>query len=122
MTYSEKLKDPRWQKKRLEIMERDGFACQSCGDNESTLNVHHCRYVTGKNPWEYDNLSLTTLCEPCHEMQHEMEDEWKDQIIEVFKICGYCCREIYSIRSDIFSLANKCGRGKLIEILRKELS
>ncbi len=27
--YASKLKDPRWQKKRLEILQRDDFACQS---------------------------------------------------------------------------------------------
>ena len=26
--YVEKLKDPRWQRKRLEIMQRDGFRCR----------------------------------------------------------------------------------------------
>lgn len=33
MTYSQKLRDPRWQKKRLEILERDSFTCQHCHDH-----------------------------------------------------------------------------------------
>ena len=37
--YSQKLKDPRWQKKRLQILERDEWNCQICHDNESTLVV-----------------------------------------------------------------------------------
>jgi hypothetical protein len=37
MKYSDKLKDPRWQKKRLEVFERDGWCCQCCGDSESPL-------------------------------------------------------------------------------------
>ncbi len=41
MKYSEKLKDPRWQKKRLEIFQRDEFHCQQCGDGENTLCVHY---------------------------------------------------------------------------------
>ena len=64
-TYSEKLKDPRWQKKRLLILERDGWSCQSCGDKESTLNVHHLWYE-GNDPWDAPEESLLTLCEPCH--------------------------------------------------------
>ena len=32
MNYSEQLKSPKWQKKRLEIMQRDKFTCQLCGD------------------------------------------------------------------------------------------
>jgi len=31
MTYKEKLLDPRWQKKRLEVLERDGWACRALG-------------------------------------------------------------------------------------------
>ena len=65
-TYAEKLRDPKWQKKRLEIMERDGFACCHCGDKNSTLNVHHSFYERGKMPWEYGDYMLTTLCEACH--------------------------------------------------------
>jgi len=30
--YSKKLKDPRWQKKRLKIFKSDKFKCKICGD------------------------------------------------------------------------------------------
>jgi len=66
MTYAEKLKDPRWQKKRLEIFERDGFACRLCRNKKATLNVHHHLYERGKDPWEYSNDVLDTLCNKCH--------------------------------------------------------
>lgn len=65
-TYYEKLRDPRWQRKRLQIMERDRWACTMCGSNASTLNVHHGYYERGIDPWDYDDASLTTLCENCH--------------------------------------------------------
>ena len=65
--YAEKLKDPRWQRKRLEIMERDAFACQMCDDAESPLHVHHKWYVWGNDPWDYPNDALVTLCLDCHE-------------------------------------------------------
>lgn len=67
--YSEKLRDPRWQKVRLEIMERDKFSCRHCGSDKKTLNVHHCYYRTGKNPWDYDKNTLVTLCEGCHKIE-----------------------------------------------------
>ena len=66
MTYSEKLRDPRWQKKRLEIMNRDAFQCCDCRSKTETLNVHHAFYRKGADPWDYDNEWLITLCEPCH--------------------------------------------------------
>jgi phage terminase large subunit GpA-like protein len=67
-SYSELLTDPRWQKKRLEILNRDDFTCQMCGDKETTLHVHHNWYEKEKKPWEYKNKDLITLCKHCHEL------------------------------------------------------
>ena len=67
--YFKLLKDPRWQKKRLEVMERDHFGCVNCGDNKSTLNIHHLIYFPNNKPWEYDDKFLITLCEECHEWE-----------------------------------------------------
>lgn len=66
MSYSEKLKDPRWQKCRLRVMERDGFVCRECGDGDKTLHVHHLYYMKGLEPWEYEGAALITLCDRCH--------------------------------------------------------
>lgn len=63
-SYSEKLKDPRWQRKRLEIMQRDNFKCKICCSGTTTLNIHHKSYRG--EPWEQDNSELETLCEDCH--------------------------------------------------------
>jgi hypothetical protein len=65
-TYSEYLKDPKWQKKRLKIFEKAKFQCTSCGDDEKTLHVHHTYYSKGKKPWEYPDASLHALCKDCH--------------------------------------------------------
>ena len=75
-TYSEKLKDPRWQRKRLEIMQRDNFACTQCGDAKTTLNVHHWQY--SKEPWDVKNEDLTTVCRSCHEEIEQCKDLTKD--------------------------------------------
>ena len=71
--YSELLKDPRWQKKRLEVLDRDQWFCQACRDSESTLHVHHIRY-TSKFPWETPNHLLVTLCESCHSKEEALRD------------------------------------------------
>lgn len=68
-TYAEKLRDPRWQKKRLEIFARDNFTCKVCGDDKNTLHVHHKEY-NGCEPWEYDNSLLDTICADCHLKEH----------------------------------------------------
>lgn len=69
-TYGELLRDPRWQRKRLEAMEAASFACEKCGDTEKTLNVHHVKYRKNAAPWEYELDELETLCEACHQAVH----------------------------------------------------
>lgn len=66
MSYSDLLKDPRWQRKRLEVLERADFACEHCGATEMTLHVHHTHYKKGRKPWEYEGSTLLCLCENCH--------------------------------------------------------
>ena len=70
MEYSEKLKHPKWQKKRLEILQRDNFTCVLCGDTETELQVNHLKY-TGE-PYEAPNEDLETLCKHCHALKHFM--------------------------------------------------
>ena len=83
-TYFEKLKDPRWQRKRLEIMQRDEFVCKICYDGESTLNVHHCYYGKKRDPWDYDDDHLMTLCEECHkDVEAKREEILKELTWEV---------------------------------------
>lgn len=74
--YFEKLKDPRWQRKRLCVMERDQFKCRDCGSESKTLHVHHLAYQ-GKNPWDAGDDVLLTLCNECHEQRHEIEHDIK---------------------------------------------
>ncbi len=66
MTYTEKLRSPKWQRKRLEILQRDHFTCQLCSDTETELQVHHKQYSPGKEPWDYENELLVTVCRQCH--------------------------------------------------------
>ncbi len=77
LTYAQKLQDPRWQMKRLEIMKRAGSRCEWCGTDaraESTrrggtpgLQIHHGFYGKSVEPWEYEDNTLYCLCDDCHE-------------------------------------------------------
>lgn len=64
MNYSEKLRDTRWQKKRLEVFQRDEFRCTLCQSKQKTLHVHHLKY--NADPWDAEIDDLKTLCENCH--------------------------------------------------------
>jgi hypothetical protein len=70
MPYSEKCKDPRWQRKRLEVFQRDNWTCCECAETRKTLHIHHLNYQNGKNPWEYEITALQTLCSSCHARRH----------------------------------------------------
>lgn len=76
-TYAELLRDPRWQRRRLEIFQRDGWVCTGCADTANELHVHHKRYERGRKPWEYDDEDLVTLRKDCHRDQTEIDDQLK---------------------------------------------
>jgi len=86
-TYSELLKRPEWQAKRLQVIAAAGHRCQECrrclrgcacekchlnesqsaGDFVDSFEVHHRYYVRGRLPWEYPDEALVCLCRDCHE-------------------------------------------------------
>lgn len=58
------------------------------------LNVHHTKYILNRDPWEYDNSILVTLCSVCHQRRHENEkillcDE-NGNVIQELEICNKC--------------------------------
>ena len=73
MTYSDKLKSPQWQRKRLEIFQRDNFTCRNCQDSTTSLTVHHLCYLPNVEPWDHPDILLLTLCDPCHEYNREYD-------------------------------------------------
>lgn len=79
MTYSQKLRDPRWQKKRLQILELDNWTCQSCRSTTKNLQVHHLVYRK-IDPWDYADVCYQTLCEDCHPIRQELTDKIVDAI------------------------------------------
>ena len=75
MNYKEQIKSPKWQKKRLEVLELRGFKCEECKCEDKQLHVHHRFYIKGRKYWEYDNDVLQVLCEDCHQKEHEKPEE-----------------------------------------------
>lgn len=99
--YSELLKNPLWQRKRLEILGRDNFVCQSCGVTNRTLHVHHCYYERGKMPWEYPPEALITLCEICHEEERNGNEEQKDILLDLLDRKGFVVQDIKNLINSI---------------------
>lgn len=83
LSYGELLQDPRWQRKRLEIMRRDGFECCHCEAKDKTLHVNHRWYKARKKPWEYDDEVLETLCKDCHKEVTDAQARIKDALMRI---------------------------------------
>lgn len=86
--------DPRWQEKRLRIMDRDGFTCICCASTEKTLHVHHRAYEKGKRIWDTPEADLITLCEDCHENVEAMVRDVRSigdriQWMHMTRMCDY---------------------------------
>lgn len=75
MKYRDKLLDPRWQKRKSEVQIAHNFTCEDCGSTSKTLHVHHCFYIKGREPWEYEDDLLMLLCEDCHPRRQDLEQQ-----------------------------------------------
>lgn len=78
---------PKWKKRRKEILTRRGYKCENCKSKDN-LQVHHKRYVKGRQLWQYPDKELQALCARCHRAEHGLEGE--------MKICSHrgCTSEI----------------------------
>lgn len=76
-SYARKLSDPRWQRRRLEILQLDEWKCVYCRASDQELHLHHVVYRYRSEPCEYSDDELFTLCWKCHE-----------DITEISKVAG----------------------------------
>jgi hypothetical protein len=61
------MRSEAWQQRRLEIIERDGGRCRTCGKPGN--HVHHVTYDRlGQEP----PRDLVLLCKSCHELEHAL--------------------------------------------------
>ena len=93
MKYSEKLKNPKWQKMRLKVLERDEWKCRSCSDSDSMLSVHH-HYYNGAEPWDYPMKALITLCQECHELERDTRSEYEHLLLRTLKEAGFLSDDV----------------------------
>jgi hypothetical protein len=114
MTYQEQIAHPKWQKKRLEILQRDNFTCTLCGDTETTLHIHHEEY--GKFAWSVDSKYLHTRCSHCHLLEEYYKKNYSGTVNTILRVSkresigNYLIMYVYRISHngnnllDIFSI------------------
>ena len=123
-TYSELLRDSRWQAKRLTIIERAKGACDECHRADTGLEVHHCYYRFGRMPWQYPNDSLLALCRGCHINRNKAEMKLRGflpklQTTELGAIQDFFgdCLYWYN-RDDVFRLLHAMARDEVDTVIQ----
>jgi hypothetical protein len=96
-TYGEKLRDPRWQKRRLEILQRDEWTCQSCLSTTDMLTVHH-KYYEGE-PWDVPDGALVTLCEECHTAEAEARPAADKELMRMLHGTPFLADDIATLKN-----------------------
>jgi hypothetical protein len=92
--YQQKLLDPRWQRKRLGILQRDEWRCQKCFDDTTTLHVHHRYYEQSCEPWDYHDNALVTLCADCHQAETENRQPIEHGFLQLLRKIGLTYEDI----------------------------
>jgi hypothetical protein len=115
--YTEKLKNPKWQRKKTEILMRDDFICRRCGDTESSLHVHHTYYTWGIEPWDYENSSLLTLCETCHSWETDNLKNEKKEFIDAFCKKGFTANEFLFVWQNLMGSTVDASAEELARVL-----
>jgi hypothetical protein len=119
--YADKLRDPRWQRRRLEIMQRDYWRCTKCRDKESTLHVHHRYYLRGTEPWEYPPDAFMTLCERCHTLETQTRGEAERQLLLALCKAGVLAKDVHQIAEAFDRIPAMPPRNRLLADMTVEV-
>lgn len=114
--YAEILKNPQWQKMRLQIMKRDNFTCRFCGNNQRELQVHHTLYYKGFKPWEYPERYYITLCSTCHNKETSHRWTADKELSAALAQIGLSFSDIALLKDAIFE-----ERAEIIAYLRDKV-
>lgn len=100
MAYADKLRDSRWQEKRLRVLDRDGFKCRNCPKDNREVQVHHFDYFSFIDPWEYPMDMLVTLCISCHEKE---KLRWKAEfyLLNSLRMKGFLVEDLTRLSCNV---------------------
>ena len=109
-SYFELLKNPAWEKRRREVLDRASFECERCGARDKALHVHQGYYEKGKKPWEYPEDALTCLCEDCRMAAEDLRlqtDKLLSKVGREDEVYGYTLGALaFDERDLMFSVPN----------------
>lgn len=111
-SYYTQLQSPKWQRRRLEIFQRDNWKCQECGSEVNTLHVHHMGYRG--MAWEAPDGALITLCIFCHQKEEGAKKEVMTKLVNSIGVNGFMSKDIQQLVDSLNSLRFDTENVKLI--------
>ena len=66
-------KTKQWERKREQILRRDGYLCRECrryGKARQATTVHHIEHVEDRPDLALVDSNLVSLCSACHNKMH----------------------------------------------------
>src|SRR3990167_1545224 len=115
MKYTDQLRHPKWQKRRLEVLQRAEFRCECCGDREKTLHIHHKFYKPKAMVWEYEDDEMLAVCALCHQIVQAATEYF------LSKIPGFNFLDIGRIGYELGRISDRgIGIEWVAELLKKD--
>jgi 5-methylcytosine-specific restriction endonuclease McrA len=72
MPFEEYRMQPEWQARRTASLASAGHRCQTCGEADVRLDVHHNTYERYGDELVFD---LVVLCDRCHALFHGIAED-----------------------------------------------
>lgn len=119
--YSEKLKTVEWKKMVDKVRNRDDYQCKRCGAVNRFLHVHHQYYLPERDPWDYPMECFVTLCDTCHEKEHELLRSGYADIRLMMGSRQVSAEELISVSWILYHILGYLKPKELIEVLNEKL-
>jgi len=118
-TYEKLLNRKEWQDRAHQIKTRDNLKCQTfdCTTPNDILQVHHLDYFNFRDPWNYPDDLLITLCKTCHTKENHRY-LLEGRLYTALKQRGFLACDILTFTA--FLYADKEFVDNLLTYLRKK--
>lgn len=77
VSYTQKLRDVRWKRRRDDLLRQRNYTCCKCAQPLTSgtmdLQVHHVVYIPGLAPWDYPDELLLIVCPSYHRERAALE-------------------------------------------------
>lgn len=96
--YVKKLDMKEWQKLRIQILQRDNYACQYCGHYSKKFQIVH--HIDG-NPENNSDKNLVVICQMCNLVEHAGQGCVVQGVVDLYKESKFPQNEIIQITREM---------------------